>query len=673
MRTFLNTGRVESVYSIVLSVTILASISMDVDSKPFDELIFIDHENLRYVEDGELTRFQVNEIKKNIDKAVEYGIDSYLLFAKETMEAMLTYDFKIEGIGNIGKQAFPMDGEHRDRATRLQLVLREVVDYAKEKKVRLYFHSNQFIFPDEVLDAIKPTTWGTAVCPGRESTWQVYRGKINEFCSMFPELAGLQITGDETQVSVLSCECDLCRDMSFPERVLRLTNETADVAAKHGMEVQMRTWQRMGDLGDPGAMDKGIRDNVYFSIKNTDGDFRLEHGLDEEFLTAAVPERIVCEFDAWREYSGHNYFPCYMGDDWAPRFRFLAEQGIPRVAVRLMWNSNKNPIFDRPWGNYVNIYAFRKLSENPDLDGQTILRDFVEEYYPESARQAAIDLYNSSQEFQKTIYYIRGDIYNADHARVQDDDAEEDLEDAQEEGFLIGVEDFESRRKEIQEAYGTALQLIDKLGSDVPTEWVEGLKDGARVEQYVALSSTDKMEMMYLLQQRSSDEDVGKDISEVKKRMKQRAQEWREWDSESYEDMQGEDVFAHWSLPSEEIPETVIDSVLRVFPSAEDLDIEPDDDLWDVDGETGDGRDFDLDVAPDGTIVEQSIEVHLSEVPPAVQTAIRKDLQQGGVLDELFLCVKEDEEYYRIEIDLGEDVLEIRISTEGRVLEREWD
>ncbi len=301
---------------------------------------------------------------------------------------MLNYDFSVEGIGPIGSIAFPEDHEHRKTAKRLRRALREVMDYAKRKKIKLYFHSNQFIFPDEVLKVMRPVTWGTAVCPGRKATWDVYQGKINEFCALFPDLAGLQITGDETQVSVLSCECDQCKTIDFPERVRLLSNKTAEVAKRYGMEVQMRTWQRMDNLGNPSQMDQGVMDNVYFSIKNTDGDFRLEHDLDKEFLTAAVPERIICEFDAWREYTGHNYFPCYMGTTWAPRFRFLNEKKIPRIGVRLMWNSNKNPIFDRPWGNFINLYAFLKLRENPELDGHQILKMFVEEYYPASARQA---------------------------------------------------------------------------------------------------------------------------------------------------------------------------------------------------------------------------------------------------------------------------------------------
>jgi len=516
-------------------------------NRAFTELVFIDHINLRYVEGGERAKEEVEHAKRNIDKAAQYDIHSYLLFAKESMEAILTYDFEVPGIGTVGRKAFPNGSKHRRTAYYMRLALNDVIEHANSRNVRLFFHSNQFIFPEEVLDVIRPATWGTAVCPGREATWAVYRGKIEEFFRLFPDIAGLQITGDETQVSVLQCKCEKCRDMTFVERVNRLTNETAAVARKYGKKVQMRTWQRMGELGDPLNMERGILDNVSFSIKNTDGDFRLPHGLDEKFLTAAVPSRVICEFDAWREYEGHNYFPCYMGNDWASRFRFLQEKGIQRIAARLMWNSNKNPIFEHPWGNYVNLYAFLKLSENPRLDSQEVLRMFVREHYPEDSWQAAMDIYNFSQNFQRTIYYIKGRVYNANHSRVQDDDAEEDLDDSQDDlRFLTNREDFDKRREEIDTTYSKAIDLVGKLGSDVSPEWIQGLKDGARVERYVALSSTDKMEMFFLLQRRKAGDNVRDAIAELKKRMEERIKEWKEWDLDSYDYMEGKAIMEDW-------------------------------------------------------------------------------------------------------------------------------
>ena len=518
---------------------LLAATGAMAAERAFSEIIFIDHNNLRRVRDEQVIRIQVEQIRKNLDQAARYGVDTYLLFANDTMDAMLTYDFDVPGIGHIGRQAFPEGGEHRLRAVYLRAALNEVLDYAKQKKIRVFFHSNQFIFPQEVLGVIKPAIWGTAICPGREVTWQIYRAKLEEFFQLFPGIAGLQVTGDETQVSVLECRCDQCSRLSFAARVNRLTRETAQVCQRYGKEVQMRTWQRMAELEEeshPSKMAEGLPANVFFSIKNTRGDFEMVNPMDEVFLTAADPSRLVVEFDAWREYEGNNYFPCYMGDIWAPRMKFIYDRHIRRIAVRLLWQSDKNPIFERPWGNFVNLYAFLAFAQAPARSPDEILKEFVRKYYPASTRKAAFDLYKFSTDFQRSLYYLKG-INTADHSRVQDDDAITDLAKIQKAGFFTKPEHFEQRRAEIERFCRKANELVDRMGSEIPAEWRKGLKDGIRVERYQALGTADKTEAIFWKNQPNSHK-----MAEVVVRIKGRLKEWKAWDPDSYLAMHAENM-----------------------------------------------------------------------------------------------------------------------------------
>ncbi len=503
------------------------------------EIVFIDHKNLRYIEDEKTIELQVAAAKNNIDQAAEMGADSYLLFAKETFEAILDYDFNVKGIGNIGQLAFHGDDDHYYTAKYLRQALNEILEYAGDKQIRLFFHSNQFIFPDEVLAVIKPKTWGTAVCPGREITWEIYRKKLDEFFSLFPDIEGFQITGDETQVSVLECSCDSCRHLSFVDRVNELTKITGQVCQKHGKQVQMRTWQRMGELEKekhPSKMGEGLPGNIFFSIKNTDGDFHLNHSVDETFINAADPERVIVEFDAWREYEGNNYFPCYMGDIWAPRFRLLNELGIQRIAVRLNWNSNKNPIFEMPWGNLVNIYVFLRLAEDPSRPADSILKEFIGQYYPESAHRPAFALYKFSPEFQKAIYYL-SEIYLANHSRVQDEDAEDDLEKAQSHGMFMDPDDFTVRRDEINSACEHAVELVEQLGEDVPDECRYSLLNGIKIEQNVALGTLGKIEAIYWKNRHN-----GEEMKRVLSQLKKQQEDWQLFHPQSYESMHGDDL-----------------------------------------------------------------------------------------------------------------------------------
>ncbi|MBD3266158.1 hypothetical protein GF373_05765 [bacterium] len=116
------------------------------------------------------------------------------------------------------------------------------------------------------------------------------------------------------------------------------------------------------------------------------------------------------------------------------------------------------------------------------------------------------------------------------------------------------------------------------------------------------------------------------------------------------------------------------EAVQKEFPGAKDIEIDADDDLYDVDGETAEGRDFDLDITPEGIIVERHLEVELSELPDNVQYLVQKELKEGGSLDGLMHCKdKEEKEYFEVEIDRDDNELHLKISLKGEILEREWD
>lgn len=518
---------------------LIMSCASDKTTRYFDEVIFIDHHNLRYVESDSTLNSQLKFAKISIDSAANNGVDTYLFFAKNTLEAMLNYDFEVDGIGHIGEQAFPLNSEHRLTGQRYRAALDDILDYAKKKKIRIFFHSNQFVFPKKVLDVIKPSVWGTAVCPGRDATWEIYRKKLDEFFTFFPDIAGFQVTGDETQVSVLECKCIECENMSFVDRVNLLTKVTAEVCKNFGKEVQMRTWQRMGELEQeqhPTHMADGLPDNVFFSIKNTKGDFYLKNGMDETFLRAVDSSRVVVEFDAWREFNGNNYFPCYMGDSWGERFRLLKERGIKRIAVRLNWNTNKNYLFDRPWGNMVNLYTFLRLAENPESNPDDILKAFIAENYPASARDVAFDMYKFTPALIHVIYYPWG-INNTNHSRVQDDDAVGDLHQAQKMGHFNRPESFQRRRDQIKAYCAEARGFVNELGNDVPKQQKIDMIIGVQVLQNIALSTTDKMEAIFW----KETGDLSK-FTLVKSRIIERLAQWESFHPESFISMNAEDA-----------------------------------------------------------------------------------------------------------------------------------
>jgi len=250
----------------------------------FKNIQVIDHWNLRYYKRYDIFTLneQVSQIKANMDVAEELGFNSYLLFQKDAFQELLTWG-----------------GKHKPDEE-LKNAIKAVISYGKQKGLDVYLHSNQFAWPEDV---------GVDFKDSKES-WQVFENAMKELIETFPDVAGYQVTGDETG-----------GQLDTKEGLLKFHNLTAKALKSDGREriAFMRTWQRCGFLGVPeNELGVGDEPNLIYSIKNTQGDFTIANGLDTEFIKEGVDgTRLLVEFDAWREYETHNIFPIYLGDYWA--------------------------------------------------------------------------------------------------------------------------------------------------------------------------------------------------------------------------------------------------------------------------------------------------------------------------------------------------------------------
>ena len=357
----------------------LAPIDYIEKARAFKDIQVIDHWNLRYYKRyGTFSLAeQVAQIKANMDVAEKLGFTSYLLFQKDAFKRLLTWGGKCSA----------------DKA--LQDAIRDVIAYGKTKGLDVYLHSNQLQWPDEV-----GVDYGDS-----KDAWRVFGDSMKELITIFPDVAGYEVTGDETKGA-----------LDTKEGLLKFHNLTAKLLKSDGRERKalMRTWQRCGFLGVP-EQELGVGDepNLQYSIKNTAGDFRIPNGMDTDYINPSVNgSRLLIEFDAWREYETHGIFPVYLGDYWAPRFKAIADAGIQNVGIRFNWNSGRFHIIDpdRPYANWVNIYMFHQFTQDPYADPDVLLMKFCNEYFPESP-QAAFNMYKGTFQFVMDVYYNNDKLY----------------------------------------------------------------------------------------------------------------------------------------------------------------------------------------------------------------------------------------------------------------------
>lgn len=527
---------------VMLAAILLRLCAGPLAARPMD-LAFIDHYNLRYTyqSDEPQLRSQVAAIKVNMDRAADYDVRDYVLFSR-SFEYLVNYDFALDGVGDLSEVVWPMDSEHRRLQRLYAQCLDEVLDYARNRGISVIFHTNQFDFPDKLYEMAGGRMAGSArVCPGKPLPYQALKQKVAEFFRRFPGCAGLQLTMSETQVKVTECECDSCAALNADERFRRVVEAVADVCVPLGKSVSVRTWGGFGDGDGAPTLPEG----VICSGKNTSGDFRLCNGASSDMADGNIGE---VEFDAWGEYAGHNLFPCYKGGTFAERVRLYAKAGGTRLAARLNWNGSANPLFDRPFGNLVNLYVLGRLAQAPDADPDSLLRDYIDRTYPVSAREAAFRLYKRSEDLQKAWMTWDGDDAN-DHSRVIRGWSIQTYADRTKscvgrpipDSYAEALPLVEKRRLAIDNAYEEAKELIAALGPDVPADWKRELERGARGEWFVAHGVSDCV----LMTAAYSDLLAGRplpDLSELEAGIERRARLWSITDAKTMDLMLGNGV-----------------------------------------------------------------------------------------------------------------------------------
>lgn len=336
-------------------------------------------------------------LQARLRQAAQEGCTVYHVFGRSLVQ-FLTYE---------GYDVYPADHPIRTSVQCFREALNEALAEAPQLGLRIGFSINQFTFADEVYQKLGDQLRGEGedrakVCPGRDFTWQLYCDMLDEFLTAVPGIDIIQLTTNETQVSILECDCPLCADLDMVQRIQLLTNTTQDVCEQHGVELQLRSWGEMEDEGGFDRISDDLHPDVAVSVKNTAGDFHLF--LPPHPMIGYGDRSQIVEFDAWREFSGWNTFPCYMGEIYRERLRLVQRQGVDRVTLRITWLPPSRKIESVPWGNTLNRQAFFALVEDLDADLDHLLRESLALYAP-SLPEDLLNLYRESATIYQASYF----------------------------------------------------------------------------------------------------------------------------------------------------------------------------------------------------------------------------------------------------------------------------
>ncbi len=377
---------------------------------PKTELAYVDHQCFfalyemqdaqGKLNDPERLAYEQSLLIRRLYAAAEDGVDLYHVFGRSMTEFLTYEDYGI----------YPKAHPRRQAALQFRQAFLPCLEKAAELGIRIGFSSNQFTFPQAVYDARGPELCGEGsgaakVCPGLPFVWELYRSMFREFFDVCPGISVLQLTTNETQVNVVDCDCPHCAHLGLADRILKLTTESYAVCAEHGVELQLRSWGEMEDEGFFDHISDALPEEIPVSLKNTQGDFHLY--LPMHRMIGYGERSQIVEFDAWREFSGWNGFPCFMGYRYKERIQACQEKGVARFSLRLTWLPNHRLLEEIPWGNDLNRRVFLALLEDPDLDVDLWLNEALQRICGGPCPQL-FELYRDSSTLLQDAYFPGG-------------------------------------------------------------------------------------------------------------------------------------------------------------------------------------------------------------------------------------------------------------------------
>ncbi len=264
--------------------------------------------------------------------------------------------------------------------------LRRIGDLAQQKGIPYYLWVHEFddapkrFIKDGRLDIDDP------------GLFQYLDERYERLLHAVPNTAGFVLTLHESDFRVFRNDRIISKD-DVPERIRRISQLLYDVLKRHKKQLVLRNF-----FYEPAEMEwfrqalAKLPDDIIVMSKDTTHEFHPFYPWDP--LHGAVGQkRQIIEIDLGVEKAWSSR-GTYAQADYVRRVALRArEKGLTGLVgrARLQW---EKPFEDT---HEVNLYAFSRFLANPDLDVDTVLRDWALQRYPRPAAPYVVSALKRSE------------------------------------------------------------------------------------------------------------------------------------------------------------------------------------------------------------------------------------------------------------------------------------
>ena len=235
--------------------------------------------------------------------------------------------------------------------------------------------------------------------------WKWIKNDYRSMLDSLPALDGIVMTFIETGAHVEDQYSEKWK--TEPEKLANLVDSLASVIIdERGLELYIRTFiytkHEMKSL--IGCVNLVRHPKVKVMDKEVPHDFFLTHPVSD-FVTKFNKETII-EFDLGHEYNGQGIIASIFPKTVVERWKYFAKQKnvIGYVARTDRYGDTQNV----GRATEVNLYALKRISENPGLSADSIVAEFITQKYGSAAVKILKPVFMDTEEIIKSVLYTLG-------------------------------------------------------------------------------------------------------------------------------------------------------------------------------------------------------------------------------------------------------------------------
>ncbi|MEO1021808.1 MAG: hypothetical protein AAFW89_04640 [Bacteroidota bacterium] len=235
--------------------------------------------------------------------------------------------------------------------------------------------------------------------------WKWFSDDYHSMLDSLPHISGIVLTFIETGARVEQQYSE--RWITEAEKLAHLVDSVAHIVIdERGLDLYIRTFMyHKNELDDLlSAVHLIAHPKVKVMSKETPHDFFLTHPVNT--YVEEIDRKVLIEFDLGHEFNGQGIIASILPEITIQRWKYFSN--LPNVSGYVARTDRFGDTQNIGRPTEINLYALKRIAENPELTAQEIVGEYIETHYGEDLVEPLTTLFLQTDDVILSSLYTLG-------------------------------------------------------------------------------------------------------------------------------------------------------------------------------------------------------------------------------------------------------------------------